>query len=108
MVYNPPVVNAELGIRESALKSAVRLSAELVRNGVSTLVFGQSRNNVEVMLKYLRERLAKDKIPKEAIHAYRGGYCLKCDAILRSDFAMARLGQWLRPMPLSLALMLGL
>ena len=43
MVYNPPVVNAELGIRESALKSAVRLSAELVRNGVSTLVFGQSR-----------------------------------------------------------------
>ena len=74
MVYNPPVVNAELGIRESALKSAVRLSAELVRNGVSTLVFGQSRNNVEVMLKYLRERLAKDKIPKEAIHAYRGGY----------------------------------
>ena len=26
------------------------------------------------MLKYLRERLAKDKSPKEAIHAYRGGY----------------------------------
>jgi DEAD/DEAH box helicase domain-containing protein len=74
IVYNPPVVNAELGVRESYVKAAVRLTSDLVLAGVSTLVFGQSRNNVEVMLKYLRERLARDRVPPERIAGYRGGY----------------------------------
>ncbi len=74
MVYNPPVLNPELGLRASYVKSAVRLSADLVRAGVPTIVFGQSRNNVEVMLKYLRDMLARDKIDPGVIHAYRGGY----------------------------------
>ncbi|MEM6732764.1 MAG: helicase-related protein, partial [Myxococcota bacterium] len=74
VVYNPPVVNAELGIRQSVLKTTVRFAHELVRAGVSTLVFGQSRNGVEVMLKYLRDRLAADQIDPDCVHAYRGGY----------------------------------
>ncbi len=74
VVYNPPVVNAELGIRQSYLKTAVRLTQDLVRAGVPTLVFGNSRNGVEVMLKYLRDRVVRDQIDPAAIHAYRGGY----------------------------------
>lgn len=74
MLYNPPVVNPELGIRASYVKTAVRLATDLVRAEVPTLVFGQSRNNVEVMLKYLRDRLEADKIDPELIQAYRGGY----------------------------------
>jgi DEAD/DEAH box helicase domain-containing protein len=74
LVYNPPVVNPELGIRASYLKSAVRITADLVRRKVPTLLFGQSRNSVEVMLKYLRERLAEDRIDPGAIMGYRGGY----------------------------------
>jgi DEAD/DEAH box helicase domain-containing protein len=74
MVYNPPIVNAELGIRQSYVKAAVRLTGDLVRAGVPTLVFGNSRNGVEVMLKYLRDRLSRDHIDPETIHAYRGGY----------------------------------
>jgi DEAD/DEAH box helicase domain-containing protein len=74
MVYNPPVVNAELGIRASYLKSAVRLVAELVRAEVSTLLFGQSRNNIEVMLKYLRDQFIADKMDPNLIQGYRGGY----------------------------------
>ena len=50
-LYNPPVVNEELGIRASALKQAVSLAADLVRARVPTIVFGPSRNSVEVMLK---------------------------------------------------------
>ena len=73
LVYNPPIVNAELGMRASYLKSAVRLTADLVRAGVTTLVFGQSRNAVEVMLKYLRDRLGKE-LGEGMVHAYRGGY----------------------------------
>jgi len=74
VVYNPPVINAELGIRQSYIKTAVRLTQDLVRADVPTLVFGNSRSGVEVMLKYLRDRLARDQIDPSAIHAYRGGY----------------------------------
>ena len=68
-------MNAELGIRASTWKSAVNLAADLVRARVPTIVFGQSRNGVEVMLKYLRDKLANDAaIDPDAIMAYRGGY----------------------------------
>ncbi len=85
LVYNPPVVNPELGIRRSYLKCAVSLAADLVRADVPTLVFGQSRNGVEVMLKYLRDRLAADKISPDAIHAYRGGYLPDTRRRIESD-----------------------
>lgn len=74
MVWNPPVVNPDLGIRASYVKSAVRLTADLVRRGVPTLLFGQSRNSVEVMLKYLRDALADARINPDSIMGYRGGY----------------------------------
>ncbi|MBC7793496.1 MAG: DEAD/DEAH box helicase, partial [Clostridia bacterium] len=74
LVFNPPLLNAELGIRASYVKTAVRLAGDLVRANVPTIVFGQSRNTVEVMLKYLRDRLAHDGVDPETIHAYRGGY----------------------------------
>ncbi|MEW6433566.1 MAG: DEAD/DEAH box helicase [Myxococcota bacterium] len=77
LVYNPPVVNPELGVRQSAVKATARLAGDLVRAGVSTLVFGQSRNTVEVLLKYLRDGLAKDRVPPDAVMAYRGGYLPK-------------------------------
>jgi len=72
-VYNPPVVNEELGIRASTLKQSVNLAADLVRARVPTIVFGPSRNSVEIMLKYLRARVG-DVAGSEAIMAYRGGY----------------------------------
>jgi DEAD/DEAH box helicase domain-containing protein len=73
-VYNPPVVNAELGIRASYVKSAVRLASDLIEARVRTIVFGQSRNNVEIMLKYLRDRFADKATLHDGIVAYRGGY----------------------------------
>ena len=74
LFYNPPVVNAELGIRRSCVKEAVRLAADLVRAEVPTIVFGQSRNQVEVMLKYLRDAAASASIDVASLQAYRGGY----------------------------------
>ncbi len=75
--YNPPVVNEELGIRASYVKQTVSLAADLVRARVPTIVFGPSRNSVEMMLKYLREKVcgaAGERIAPDAIMAYRGGY----------------------------------
>ncbi len=75
-LYNPPVVNSELGIRASYVKQAVRLAADLVRAEVPTIVFGHSRNSVEVMLRYLRDAVATEgsSIDPTRIMAYRGGY----------------------------------
>jgi DEAD/DEAH box helicase domain-containing protein len=88
-LFNPPVVNTELGIRASYVKQAVRLAADLLRARVPTIVFGQSRNSVEVMLRYLRDAVATDvprsdrphgsapgaqSIDPSRIMAYRGGY----------------------------------
>lgn len=72
-VFNPPVVNAELGVRASYLKSAVLLASDLVKAKVPTIVFGPSRNSVEIMLKYLRDKCA-ETTPADALTAYRGGY----------------------------------
>jgi DEAD/DEAH box helicase domain-containing protein len=72
-LFNPPVVNAELGIRASYVKQAVMLASDLVKARVPTIIFGHSRNNVEVMLRYLREKVARDVDPSK-IMGYRGGY----------------------------------
>jgi DEAD/DEAH box helicase domain-containing protein len=74
LVYNPPVVNAELGIRQSYVKASARLTADLVKAGVPTLLFGQSRNGVEVMLKYLRDALEAARLSPELAQGYRAGY----------------------------------
>ena len=71
-LYNPPIVNAELGIRGSSLKHGVKLAVDLLAARVPTIVFAGSRNSVEVMLKYIRERATG--VPSEAIFGYRGGY----------------------------------
>jgi DEAD/DEAH box helicase domain-containing protein len=81
-LFNPPVVNSELGIRASYVKQAVMLAADLVRAEVPTIVFGQSRNSVEVMLRYLRDavcsvrgdRTDQGTLDPSRIMAYRGGY----------------------------------
>lgn len=70
-LYNPPVVNAELGIRGSSLKHAVRLALDLLEARVSTILFAGSRNSVEVMLKYIRDQSG---VPADAVFGYRGGY----------------------------------
>ena len=74
LIYNPPVVNAELGIRGSCPKRAVRFAADLLKARVPTILFGGSRNGVEIMLKYLREATADAGLPEGAIMGYRGGY----------------------------------
>src|SRR3954464_14728128 len=73
MVYNPPVVNAELGVRESYVKRSVKLAADLVRANVTTLLFGQSRNTVEAMLKSLRDALVERGLDPSLAQGYRGG-----------------------------------
>ena len=55
MIYNPPVVDPELGVRRSALQESVRLAQDLLAYHVQTIIFGRSRRSVELILSYLRQ-----------------------------------------------------
>ena len=72
--YNPPVVNAELGIRRSVIKEAVRIAKPFLETGVQVILFGRSRVRVELLLTYLKQQMAKLKRPTNRVRGYRGGY----------------------------------
>lgn len=75
VLYNPPIVNRELGIRQGALSPARRMAGELIDNAIQTIVFTTSRLNVEVMTKYLKDQFMKRKpVQTQFVTGYRGGY----------------------------------
>ncbi len=73
-LWNPPVVNADLGIRASARSQATRIARMSVRSGLKTIVFAQSRLMVEVLTKYLKDVFDGDPRKPARVAAYRGGY----------------------------------
>ena len=73
-IYNPPVVNRELGIRRSALKAAQALATRLVRSGIQTIVFAPSRLTVELLARHLRDSLPSKPGEAPLVEGYRGGY----------------------------------
>ena len=74
IIYNPPLVNRELGIRRSALLVSRELAAALIKKGIQTIVFTRSRLGVEVLLTYLQERFPALPGRPERVKGYRGGY----------------------------------
>ncbi|RKZ17971.1 ATP-dependent helicase [bacterium] len=72
--YNPPVVNAELGIRRSVVKEAARLARPFLETGSQVIVFGRSRVRVELLLTYLKQAMARLNRPTSKVRGYRGGY----------------------------------
>lgn len=58
LIYNPPVIDADLGLRRSALQESVRLAEDLLAMDVQTILFGRTRRTVELVLTYLRQRWA--------------------------------------------------
>lgn len=74
VLYNPPVVNRELGIRQSSLMATRDIAARLIRSGVQTIAFAPSRMRVEILLTYLREVLRNKPGDAERVTGYRGGY----------------------------------
>ncbi|MFN0057831.1 MAG: DEAD/DEAH box helicase [Planctomycetota bacterium] len=79
VLWNPPQVVRDDGtsFRKGAPSVAVRLLPELVRRDVKSICFGRSRNTVELILRYIRERAQSEKqyadVPAR-VEAYRGGY----------------------------------
>ncbi|HDS09549.1 MAG TPA: DEAD/DEAH box helicase [Firmicutes bacterium] len=74
ILYNPPLLNRELGIRKNPLLEVVDLGFELFRKNTQSIIFGRSRISVEVILSHLRRILEKEKFEIKQVAGYRGGY----------------------------------
>src|SRR5690606_6428742 len=94
ILYNPPVFDLERGLRRSSTLEAQELAARCVLADVQTIVFGRARLTTELLLTYLRERVARawaapranrrrevaaglldrDSPVYTRIRGYRGGY----------------------------------
>lgn len=74
ILYNPPLINAELGLRRSPLLEVQRIGGYLLQHGVQTIVFTRARLTTEVLLTYLRDVAGRQGLPPEAVRGYRGGY----------------------------------
>ena len=72
--YNPPVVNAELGIRAPYLGEAARLALRFLRERIPTIVFAQSRLSTEVLLTAIKAGVADRTGDSGIVRGYRGGY----------------------------------
>jgi len=74
MVYNPPVVNPELGIRAPYLGEASKLATRFLKRKVATIVFCQSRLSTEVVLASIKKGVEDRTGDSGIVRGYRGGY----------------------------------
>ena len=74
LIWNPPVINPDLGLRASARSQSTRIPRLAVSLGLKTIVFANSRLEVEVLTKYLKDRFDRDPRQRARVAAYRGGY----------------------------------
>jgi DEAD/DEAH box helicase domain-containing protein len=71
IIYNPPIVDPDQGIRRGVVLEGTNLARRFIGNGSTTIVFARSRLNTEVILSYLKKSF---KGTADAIAGYRGGY----------------------------------
>ena len=92
ILYNPPLYDAERGLRRSSILEAQELATRCLHAGLQTILFGRSRLTTEVLLSYLHDRVTEEedkktgrqedennqkskiKNQKSVIRGYRGGY----------------------------------
>jgi DEAD/DEAH box helicase domain-containing protein len=71
LIYNPPLLNVELGIRRSALQETTRIANFFNKLNIQTLIFTRSRRSVELIVSNLKKSNSK------SFTGYRSGYLKK-------------------------------
>jgi DEAD/DEAH box helicase domain-containing protein len=71
-MWNPPLLDEDLGVRASAVYEAAEVFSELVSSGARTICFMKSRKGVELILRHAVDRLEPEL--GERIAPYRAGY----------------------------------
>jgi DEAD/DEAH box helicase domain-containing protein len=71
-LWNPPLLDADLGVRASPLGEAARLLASLVQRDLRTICFAKSRKATELVHRMAAERV--DAETAKRLAPYRAGY----------------------------------
>jgi DEAD/DEAH box helicase domain-containing protein len=79
LIYNPPLIDPDLGLRRSLVQESVRLADDLVAGGVQTIIFGRTRRTVELILAYLKDKTSVRAAggflnDEKTVRGYRSGY----------------------------------
>ena len=72
VIWNPPLLDAELGLRASPLGDAARLLSQLTSRGLRTICFAKSRKAAELIHRFAAERVDTETAARLA--PYRAGY----------------------------------
>lgn len=72
--YNPPVINAQLGIRAGSIPETRNIAASMLKAGVQNIVFAKARLTVEVLVRYLKDMVRDPLGNAGKVRGYRGGY----------------------------------
>jgi DEAD/DEAH box helicase domain-containing protein len=74
-IWNPPLIDEQLGSRLPAAAEGAELLGKLVLAGARTICFVRSRRGVELLTRLVRQRLqAQDPELAELVAPYRAGY----------------------------------
>ena len=72
VIWNPPLLDPELGLRASPLGEAARLLSQLTSRGLRTICFAKSRKAAELIHRFTVERV--DAETARRLAPYRAGY----------------------------------
>jgi DEAD/DEAH box helicase domain-containing protein len=72
VIWNPPLLDPELGLRASPLGDAARLMSDLTSRGLRTICFAKSRKAAELIHRFTAERV--DAATASRLTPYRAGY----------------------------------
>ena len=72
VIWNPPLLDVELGLRASPLGDAARLLSQLTSRGLRTICFAKSRKAAELIHRFASERV--DTATASRLTPYRAGY----------------------------------
>ncbi len=76
VLWNPPYLDLEAGIRAKASTEAVKLLVRLISENLRTIAFIKSRVMAELLLRYTRDQLEGEWMDdlKNKVMSYRAGY----------------------------------
>lgn len=75
LLWNPPIIDRATMQRKSSNVMAHELMTKLVKDGIQTIAFTKARIVAELILRYVRESLSKEKPDLvDKVRAYRAGY----------------------------------
>jgi DEAD/DEAH box helicase domain-containing protein len=72
VIWNPPLLDPDLGLRASPLGDAARLLSQLTSRGLRTICFAKSRKAAELIHRFTVERV--DEATADRLAPYRAGY----------------------------------